>query len=75
MRKVIKGSWVLAAAVIAIVSAARVDSKTGPAQFAEDPATPRRPLIQVAVAEDPATPRRPLIQVAVAEDPATPRRP
>ncbi len=71
MRKVIKGSWVLVAAVIAVGSAARVDSKTGSAQLAEDPATPKRPLIQLA--EDPATPKRPLIQFA--EDPATPKRP
>ena len=53
MRKIIKGSLVLVAAITAAVSAVRADSQT---QLADTEA-PKRPLIQIA---DTEAPKRPL---------------
>ena len=68
MRKLVKGSWVLVAAITAAVSAVRADST---AQLAGDPEVPKRPLMQLA--GDPEVPKRPLMQLA--GDPEVPKRP
>ena len=52
MRKVVKGSWMLVAAITAAASAVRADSKM---QLA-DGEYPKRPLIQVADGEYPKRP-------------------
>ena len=58
MRKVTKGSWVLAAAITAVSMTARAD---GPGTGGTGEA-PKRPLIQLANGNE--APKRPLIQLA-----------
>ena len=66
MRKVIvKGSWVIAAAVAAHVSASAMGYTAGAAQLAEDN-NPKRPGIQLA--ED-NNPKRPGVQLAEDNNP------
>jgi hypothetical protein len=67
MRKVTKGSWVLAAAITAVSMTARAD---GPGTGGTGEA-PKRPLIQLANGNE--APKRPLIQLANGNE--APKRP